>query len=204
MEDRTIHPIWYFVGTVGVAALVMGAVSRSSGLSCSTKFYPARLRGGTRKASQLRLIVMHSTESTGSAANVASYFQSPSSGGSTQVVVGEDGCFRCVGDLETPAGAPGANLDGLHIEVVGRAAWTRAEWLQNAPRALVEAARVLAYWSKTYKIPLAELDVAAVKDPRRRGVVTHKTISQAFKQSDHVDPGPGFPLDWVLARARMM
>ena len=36
----------------------------------------------------------------------------------------------------------------------------------------------------------------------QRGICTHADISAAFRESDHTDPGSGFPLDLVIARAR--
>ncbi len=193
--------------SVGLGLGALSAVILSSKLldplEISTRFQPARLIGGARKPEALKYIVLHSTESTGTGAAVASYFQSPSSGGSSQVVVGEDGAFQCVPDLRQPAGAPGANSDGLHIEVVGLAKWTREEWFQRAPKALRRCAEVLGKWSREYKIPLVFLSAADLKAGDRRGVTTHYEVSQAFKKSDHWDPGTGFPLDYVLEMARM-
>lgn len=192
-----------FGSSVMTTMLIVGAMrARSYRLQCSTKFEPARLTGGARKPGSIHLIVLHSTESTGTAASVASYFQSGSAGGSTQLVVGDDGCFRSVPDLNQPAGAPGANSDGLHIEVVGLAKWSRAEWLEH-PTRLDNCARAIAEWSQKYGIPLAFVDAAMLQTKRARGVTTHREVSQAFKQSDHWDPGPGFPLDVVLEKARM-
>lgn len=204
MTSNTRITLSYLAGLGAITAtFVTGLANAGRKVPCSTKFMPARLAGGIRKPGALHVIVLHSTESTGPAANVASYFQSSGAGGSAQIVVGEDGCFRSLPDLQEPAGAPGTNSDGLHIEIVGLAKWTRAEWLERAPRALDLAARVLAEWSQTFKIPLAFLDAAALKTGHARGVTTHNEVSKAFKKSDHWDPGPGFPLDMLLERARM-
>lgn len=198
--NRPLASLAFGLGAMGATFFIGKLVDP---LELSTKYQPARLIGGARKPEALKYIVLHSTESTGTAAAVASYFQSPSSGGSSQVVVGEDGAFQCVPDLRQPAGAPGANSDGLHIEVVGLAKWTREEWLSRAPKALRRCAEVLGQWARDYKIPLAFLDAADLKEGVRRGVTTHYEVSQAFKQSDHWDPGKGFPLDYVLEMARL-
>jgi hypothetical protein len=68
--------------------------------------------------------------------------------------------------------------------------------------ALDLAAKAIAEWARTYKIPLVFLNAQDLKDPNVKGVTTHNEVSKAFKQSDHWDPGPGFPMDWVLERAR--
>jgi len=184
-------------------ALALGiAISRRSPVECSRKFYPARLVGGARKADRIKWIVVHSSESTSGAANVASWFQSPDSGGSTQVVVGEDGCFRCVDDLRIAAGAPPLNEEGLHIEFVGLAKWTRREWLARQ-RTLALGTGVLARWSREFGVPLAHVGVKGLLSGVP-GVVTHEDVSIAFKQSDHVDPGKNFPLEELLGVARLI
>jgi hypothetical protein len=145
--------------------------------------------------------VIHSTESP-SARSSARYFQDPSSGGSTQIVLGEDGCYRSVEDLRIPAGAPGANQDGLHVEVAGYAKWTREQWLQNAPVALEALPGVLRAWSDAYGIPLRHVDAAGLLRGER-GVTTHADVTKAYSKGEgHWDPGSGFPLEDVLARAR--
>ena len=205
MDPNTRLGLSYLFGLGAIAVTLATGIAnaRARRLACSTKFQPARLAYGKRDPRALHLIVLHSTESTGLAANVASYFQSPSAGGSANLVVGEDGCFRSVPDLQEPAGAPGTNSDGLHIEIVGLAKWTRDEWLHRAPRAIDLAARALAEWSVAYGIPLAFVGSDALKTGHARGVTTHAEVSKAFKKSDHWDPGPGFPLDVLLERARM-
>jgi hypothetical protein len=185
--------------SLGILGMVSSTLLK---VPCNTRFYPARLHSGKRDPKKIRLIVIHSTESSGEAANVASYFQSSSAYGSTQLVAGNDGVYRSVSDLENPAGAPGANSDGLHIEIVGMAKWSREEWLRRAPKALDNAARAIAEWSSKYGIPLAFADATAIRNPRTKGVTTHAEVSRAFKESDHWDPGPGFPMDHVLELAR--
>lgn len=170
-------------------------------LGCSREFYPARLSGPTRPASALRLIVIHSTESD-SARSSAQYFQSPAASGATQVLLGEDGCYRSVDDLRIPAGAPGANEDGLHVEIAGYAKWTTEQWYRNAPGALAQLPGVLRAWSDAYGIPLRYVDWQGLKRGER-GVTTHADVTRAFSGgSGHMDPGKGFPLEDMLARAR--
>lgn len=206
-ERSWAWPTWVaFLSLFGPPTLAIAAEQilrrKAQDIPENRKLFPARLIGGKRSSGDLRLIVLHSTESSGTAASVASWFQNPSSGGSTQLIVGPDGVFRSVEDLQVPAGAGGANLDGLHLEIVGRASWSRDEWKRNSPRALALASRVLARWSRLYGIPLKYLDAEALKkDPKARGVTTHKDVSLAFKKSDHTDPGAGFPLDEVIQGA---
>ncbi len=187
--------------TLPPALLMLYAVTRAPQPTL-TKFFPARLGTQRRTPEQLRWIVVHSTEG-GTGASNASYFQSPSSGGSTQLITGEDGIYRSVDDLIVPAGAPGSNTEGLHIEFVGFAKWPREEWLKRK-KTLHQGAKALSEWSQRYKIPLKLLSAEDLKRPGSRGVTTHLAVSNAFKKSDHGDPGSGFPMDVLLNEARML
>lgn len=181
--------------------LPLSPSSFGGGLGCNYAYYPARLVGGKRSPSSLKWIVIHSTESA-SARGSAEYFQSPTSGGSTNLLVGEDGCYRSVDDLRIPAGAPGANEKGLHVEVAGYAKWTRDQWYQNAPGALDKLVAVLSHWSDAYGIPLRHVDAEGLRRGDM-GVTTHADVTRAFSGgAGHTDPGKGFPLDDVLERAR--
>jgi hypothetical protein len=144
--------------------------------------------------------VIHSTESEGTALSIANYFASPSAGGSTQIIVGEDGCYRAVPDDVIPAGAPPLNEDGLHIEFVGRAAWDRNAWLRRR-RTLELGRRMIRSWSSRYGIPRRLLSVGELQRSFAtggKGVTTHGNASEAFRKSTHWDPGRGFPFDLVL------
>jgi hypothetical protein len=144
--------------------------------------------------------VIHSTEG-GTAASVAAYFARSSTRASTQLVIDDAGCYRCVPDLVIPWGAPGANRSGLHIEHCGYARWTRAEWLEH--RATLERSAVkAARWCWLYRIPRRWLTLAELK-AGRRGFVTHAQCSAAFPpNSGHHDPGHGFPSVFYMARVR--
>lgn len=176
-------------------------IVRGPDLGCSHEFYPAHHSGPKRSANELRLIVIHSTESP-SARSSARYFQESTAGGSTQVLVGEDGCYRSVDDLRIPAGAPGANKDGLHVEVAGYAKWSREQWYENAPGALAALPGILRAWSDAYGIPLEYVDHKGLLRGER-GVTTHADVTRAYSAGEgNYDPGKGFPLDEVLAAAR--
>lgn len=198
-----------------------------------TRVMPAYHHGGTRSMDKVRFVVLHSTESQGKAVNIAGsvendlsaqsralrrmradahraatggYFQSPEAGGSTQLVVGEDGIFRCVPDDVICAGAPPLNDTGLHIEIVGRAAWSREQWLER-DTTLLHAAVCVAAWCRAYDIPSNMiLEPGGLLVPGAAGITTHRAVSLAWHQSDHLDPGANFPYDrlmvlltWLLA-----
>jgi hypothetical protein len=147
---------------------------------------------GPRDASKLKWIVLHDTEG-GSAASNANYFHTTAEA-STQLVVDNKECYRCVPDLVIPWGAPGANTAGLHIEHCGYKSWTRADWLAH-PAELRRSAAKAARWCHMYGIPRRYVGKWGLR-LGRKGFTTHLDCSQAFPPNDgHSDPGPGFPKD---------
>lgn len=87
-----------------------------------------------------------------------------------------------------------------NIEQVGWAAWTREEWLAH-PGTLDHTARWLADRSKARGIPLVKLspaDVAAGKP----GVIGHVDYTLGTGDGTHTDPGPNYPWDVVIPKAR--
>jgi N-acetyl-anhydromuramyl-L-alanine amidase AmpD len=82
----------------------------------------------------------------------------------------------------------GANTNSIGIELIGFARFSRVQWLRRR-RQLAALARLLAYLSDRYDIPL----VRSIE-----GVCLHRD----FPKSGHTDPGPGFPHKRVVWMAR--
>lgn len=160
---------------------------------------------GPRRASQIKFIVVHSAEASDdigadtTAEGVANYFSRPSTQASTQLAVDRDSCVRMLSDLVIPWGAAGANTTGLHVEICGRAKWTRQEWLSPQRTTMLDrAAYRVAEWCYTYDIPARWVGPLSLR-LGRKGITTHYDVNQAFKRGSHWDPGPGFPKDEFLA-----
>lgn len=179
---------------------------------CRSNF-PAYHHSGDRKPTTIRYIVLHSTEG-GTAESIARYFMTPASGGSSNIVVDDFRCYRPLLDHVIPWGAPPLNTHGFHIELCGYAAWGRARWLLHRPM-IRRAAYKAAVRCKWYKIPLRVLTVDQLRKdfgvtfqtvfqpgPLYGGIVTHATISDAFEQTNHSDPGAGFPIDVFMGYLR--
>lgn len=173
---------------------------------CSREFTADR-HGGARDMSSVRLVVLHSAESP-SARSTAEYFASTSTPASTQLVVGQDGCYRTLDDDVVPygAGSP-ANEKGLHVEQAGYAAWTREEWLARG-QTLREAGGAVGGWCRQYGIPcrfLYAADLVRLSEngwpANMGGVTTHAEVSKAWHNSTHMDPGGGYPVDVVMGYA---
>ena len=154
----------------------------------------AKNDSGPRVASQLKWIVLHSTEG-GNAEGVAA--MNARGGNSETIVVDDQECWRMLPDLVIPWAAPGANTNGLHIEHCGFARWSRVNWLMHEPE-LRRSAFKAARWAHKYGIPLRWVGKYGLR-LGRKGVTTHADVTKAFPGGSHTDPGPGFPKDkWML------
>lgn len=171
--------------------------------ACSRK-YTAAHDSGTRPASAIKWIVLHSTEGP-TAEGAASWFANPASEGSAHLVVDDDACFRTLANDAIPWAAPGADTNGFHIEQAGFAAWTRSEWRIH-DTTLRRAAFKAALHAKLFDIPLRWVGPVGLR-LGRKGVTTHRDISyawpiQARVAGFHTDPGANYPKDVFMGYAQ--
>lgn len=162
---------------------------------CRRDFYPALRRSGSRALARINLIPIHCTQSR-SAASTARYFQTQAAKGSAHLVVDDDVCQRCLPNSAVPWAAPGANTNGFHIELAGRAEWTTQEWMQRR-LTILRAAYKTAYHCHLFGIPPVWLTVADLR-ARKHGITSHANCSKAYG-GDHTDPGAGFPVGFFMA-----
>lgn len=146
----------------------------------------------------LRLIVIHDMEAPegpATAENCAQYFAGPSAGGSAHYCVDQDSIVQCVKEADQAAHAPGANTDGIGIELAGYARFSTDEWLAEPSHStLALAAQLARDISARTGIPPRWLSDDEVRNGAK-GMTTHAAISRIYRQSDHSDPGPNFPAD---------
>ena len=149
-----------------------------------------------------QFIGLHSSDSEGGNSNVFGYLERNWGTGSYQTMVDFDGEeVRIVPDNKQAWGAmPQGNSRGLHTCVMGRAGWSRDRWMQEG-KMLERTAMRYAEWSKLYDIPLVKITSHQAR-AGERGIVGHADISDAWDESDHWDPGPDFPFDVVIERAK--
>ncbi|MFI8237611.1 N-acetylmuramoyl-L-alanine amidase [Streptomyces sp. NPDC085866] len=168
------------------------------------EFIQARWYGPGR-STPIRVIVIHDMEAPEgplTAENIAHWFATmpDTNKASAHVCVDNDSAVRCVADGDRAWHAPGCNGDGLGLEIAGYARQSRAEWLdQYSKGALEQAAKVTADWCRKHNIPAVKLTVAELV-AGKRGIVGHRDVSAAYRQTNHTDPGPEFPWDYFLGR----
>lgn len=163
---------------------------------------------GPRKV-PIRLIVIHSMESQEkptTAESVAKWFAGPTApNASAHFCVDNNSAVRIVDDQDIAWGAPGANSDGLHIELAGSARQNRKQWLDEYSLGVLDqAAKVAAEWCAKYKLPPVRLNLNQLVDGKTKGFIGHVDATRAFPQykGDHTDPGKFFPWDLFLEKVK--
>lgn len=158
--------------------------------------YRATRTSGVRSPKSIKWIVVHDTEG-GSAKSVALMFSGQNAKASTHLCVDEVACYRMLDDKDIPWGAPGANTAGYHIEHVGFASWTRAQWLAH-DTTLRRGAYKSAIRCVSYGIPARWVGPLSLR-LGRKGLTTHADVSKwKGTPGGHTDPGANFPKDVYL------
>ncbi|HYH78832.1 MAG TPA: N-acetylmuramoyl-L-alanine amidase, partial [Longimicrobium sp.] len=122
---------------------------------------------------------------------------------SAHICVDSDSIVQCVLDNNVAFAAPGANNDGIQIELTGFAKQTREQWLDPYGVLLLDrGANATAQYCLKYGIPVRQLTNQQLADKSQKGIVSHAQVSAVFKKSDHTDPGPNFPWDFFLKRVQ--
>lgn len=125
---------------------------------------------------------------------VASAHYSLDSDSAVQSVLVEDTAFH--------VRAPGFNDRSIGIELAGRAAQTRAEWLDDYGQLMLSTAALLVrYLCDTWTIPMNFVDAAGLR-AGEHGITGHVQVRDAFSADTHYDPGPNFPWDEFIERVR--
>ena len=158
---------------------------------------------GKRK---VRLIVIHSAETretVTAAENVARYFKNlTGKKASAHICVDSNNIVQSVFDNNVAYAAPGANHDGIQIELAGYAKQTTKQWLDAYGALLIEnAANATAQYCLKYSIPQTHLTNQKIK-AGNEGIVGHNQVSSVYKRSSHTDPGKGFPWKFFIDRVK--
>ena len=146
------------------------------------------------RTQKVRLVVMHvnvGPDAHAGAVSVAKYCQTQTGG--YHEIVDDVQYVTTARDNEVVNGASGANEDGFHICMIGDATQTDAQWhdafsvctwTRAAARAHAACARL--------GVPMRLLSSAEVA-AGHAGICGHVNVSEAYRKSNHTDPGPHFP-----------
>lgn len=161
---------------------------------------------GPRRGKALFVVIhsMESQETSKTAENVASWFAGPSAPkASAHYCVDSDSIVQCVAEDDIAWHAPGVNADGIGIELAGRAAQSREDWLDEYGVRMLDLAAVLvADICSRHDIPAEYVGAEGLRT-KTPGIVGHVDATIAFgKVGGHVDPGPHFPWDYFIERVR--
>ncbi len=164
---------------------------------------------GVRRLSAIELFVLHDMEDVHyltAAENTGRWFERMASGGSTHYGIDNNSIQRYLALNVICWGAPNANTNGVHFEQMGKASWVRETWMQQAKPTLDRTAWLLARVHKYLEargviIPLRKLGDDELR-AHKHGIVTHRQVTRVLGGGSHTDPGSGYPMAWVVDRAR--
>lgn len=154
-----------------------------------------------------RWVVLHTME-TAEGNSIAesiggNWFTNPAAQASAHYCVDNDSIVQGVneGDYAWASG-PTGNYLGIQIEMAGRASQSRAEWLDDYSRAMLErVAAITADICTRQGIPVRVLTDEQVARGEA-GITTHAALARVFRETNHTDPGPNFPWDYFMERVQ--
>jgi N-acetyl-anhydromuramyl-L-alanine amidase AmpD len=148
---------------------------------------------------------MEAPEKGDTAEAVARYFATLDRKASAHYCCDRDSVIQSVRTKDVAYAAPGANHDGVHIELAGYARQTVEEWADDYSKAMLQLAAQLCakVLCGKFTIPIVYLSAEMMRaKPDSRGFTTHAEVSKAFHKSTHTDPGKAFPIVDFLALVR--
>ncbi len=157
---------------------------------CDPRFHAVKTQGKRPPGTPVKWIVLHDEEAS-TAESAARFFTTPLAGGSAHLCVDGDTCFRCVPNNMIAEGAPGANMNGFHIEQAGFAKWSTTTWLLHRDTLRRAAYKAALHAVVVFDVPVRFVDADDLR-LLKPGITTHREVSKAFG-GDHTDPGPFWP-----------
>lgn len=164
--------------------------------------HAAHFTAAGRKVVDLVVIhTMEAPEGLTTARDVARWFaghRGAAPRASAHYCVDRQDVVQCVSELDVAWHAPGANHNGIGIELAGYARQTPEEWADAySTEMLKRAAGIVAEICQRWRIPVRRRTAEELR-AGQRGLCGHADVSEAFGKSSHWDPGPHFPWNRFL------
>lgn len=152
-------------------------------------------------------IAIHTQQGRSSAAGLTSYLCNPASEVSYNAVTDDRETVLVVPWDQNPWSASNANNRADHICLAGSfAEWSRGKWLEkdssdgvNEDLMLTRTAALVAWRCQQRGIPIEYVGGGSIP-PNRPGICGHRDFGQWG--GGHTDPGPHFPWDELIYRAK--
>lgn len=153
----------------------------------------------SRGGAGVRLVIIHTAEGARTYRELGNFFANPSSQVSSHT--GIDDTAGVIGEYvarpDKAWTAANANPVAIQTELCAFAAWTPADWAAH-PVMLENCAAWIAEECAAFGIPIRRLSPSEAQGSGR-GVCGH--VDLGAWGGGHWDPGPGFPMDQVIAMA---
>src|SRR4029079_16380282 len=176
---------------------------------------PNRTRAPGRAIGVVVIHTMEIAERPDAAEICARWFKTPVSRVSAHYCVDADSVIQWVRETEIAWHARGGDTNCVGVALAGGAtrnrsggalpgfrSQTRRDWADPYSAAVLDrAANLVADVCRRRRIPVRWV-VADDLVAGRRGLTGHNEVSEAFEQSDHWDPGDGFPVEAFVDRLR--
>jgi hypothetical protein len=147
-------------------------------------------------------LAVHTAEGATTAASLSNFLADPNSQVSYHAVCDDDTTIQCV-DYDSEAWAMlGGNCRSDQICCTGFAAWSTVEWMSHQGM-LDRIAAWLVERSAARGAPLSHIGPDGVSS-RAKGIIGHHDYTIGAADGSHTDPGPNFPWDYVINRARAL
>jgi hypothetical protein len=156
---------------------------------------------GSRNGAKVIWICVHTAEGIRDADDLKAFFDRSTNSSSHAVADDTELIENCVPYDRAAWTLRNGNEESDNLELCGFASWSRAEWLNNHQGMLNQAALWIRRRCNARGVPIVKLSAADVR-ARKAGVIGHVDYTNGTGDGTHWDPGPGFPWDVVIARAK--
>jgi hypothetical protein len=119
---------------------------------------------------------------------------------SAHLCIDNNSIVQCVLNNDVAFATPGANNNGIQLEIAGIEKQSTVEWDDAYSKALLEiAANAAAQYCLKYNLPRNHLSKTELK-AEDEGIIGYVQASEVFNRSTHIDPGKNFPWEEFIAR----